>query len=406
MKIALVCPYKIVERTGGVQVHIEELAKEYRHLGHIAKIISPRVDGYINKDPNLIFVGKPKSLDFNKTSLEVTSIPKNELNELKILLAKENFDIYHFHEPEMPYMPAELLPLIDKPAIGTFHAAPTMFHNMQIVKSVYHELVRYICSMLSGVTAVSDVPGDNLRKILKINEPIKLIPNGISLKRFNPNLKPIEKYKDGKINILFMGRLDKRKGVKYLIKAFKKIRRSNENVRLIIGGSGSEMKNLRNYVKNNRIPDVEILGFVDEKIKPRYYATCDIFCSPAISGESFGIVLVEAMACGKPVIGGDNEGYACVLKGLGSFLLVDPKKTKDFVNILNLLIKDKYSREVFGKWGIDESKQYSWKNVAKQMLEFYQDTLDAKTFSYKYENENDEKFYQRFKNILKTILGN
>lgn len=375
MKIAQVCPYDYF-RGGGVQSHIEFLADELRQLGHEVKIIAPDMQNGANKREDVILVGGGLKVTTSKTTAEVTALYPKDRNKLKDILNEEAFDIIHYQEPAMPMLPAQILMLSDVPSVGTFHAAPAGFVYRFPVSSLLKQMTKSILNALDKVIAVSTVPRNHLKQFS--NKKVHIIPNGVDLKVFSPDVKPYQKYQDDKVNIFFMGRLDKRKGVMYLLKAYKRLKKNFQNVRLIIGGKGSEFEKIEKYIKRKKLKDVDLLGYVDEKDKPRFYASCDIFCSPATEGESFGIVLAEGMAHGKPVIGGNNPGYRSVLKGRGGLLVVNPKNIARFAEKLEILCKDRELRDFFGDWGLEEVKQYAWPTVAKQIETLYRNVLEDK----------------------------
>lgn len=373
MKIAQICPYDIF-RSGGVQSHIESLSKELCRRGHEVKIIAPGVDGVKNTRDDVILLGSSIKLSMNKTQGELSVVAGKTKDMVEEVLVRENFDILHFHEPAIPVLPMQVLIESNSINIATFHAAfPKTFVGKSI-EFISIPIFTSILKMLDGVIAVSEVPAKRIIKVYDGN--IHIIPNGIDVDVFKNENQPFKKYLDGKVNILFLGRLDKRKGVIYLLRAFKKLKKGFSNVRLIIGGKGDEFKRVTTYVKRHNLSDVDILGFVNEQDKPGLYSSCDIFCSPALYGESLGIVLLEAMASAKSVVAYSNPGYKTVLKGSGSLFLVKPKDVNGLREKLEILCNDKKLRDFMGKWGEDESRRYSWKRVCGRILGVYEEAVN------------------------------
>jgi phosphatidylinositol alpha-mannosyltransferase len=375
MKIAQVCPYNIL-RPGGVQSHILNLYKELRKRGHDVRIIAPGIDNAVHVPRDVILVGTSAELFLNKTQVELSTAYGRGKDALKLLLKKEKFDILHFHEPCMPTLSMQVLSESQSVNVATFHAKAVDTLVSKSIESLFWPIESHVIGSLDAIIAVSDVSAGYVRQFYKGD--ITIIPNGIDIKIFNPKNQPLKQYQNKKITILFVGRLDKRKGVLYLVKAFKKLRQKYKNIRLLLGGDGEEYKKIKKYIEKHSIPDVRLLGFVEEKDKPRLYATCDIFCSPALYGESFGIVLLEAMATGKPVVACSNPGYKTIMKGRASLFLAEPEDIDELAEKLELFCIDPGLRHFMGQWGIEEAKKYTWDKICSQVLEVYKTALHNK----------------------------
>jgi len=199
-----------------------------------------------------------------------------------------------------------------------------------------------------------------------------IIPNGIDLGHFSPDVSPIERFCDGKINILFVGRLEKRKGLNYLLKAYQQVKAKAPNTRLIVVGPGTRFRRkYEKYVRRKGLADVVFAGMVSNDELPRYYKTADIFCSPAIGRESFGIILLEAMAVGKPIVASGIEGYASVVTHGREGLLVPPKDDKELAQALLSLISDEPLRRQMAAQGMLTAQNYDWAKVARRVLDYY-----------------------------------
>ena len=204
-----------------------------------------------------------------------------------------------------------------------------------------------------------------------------IIPNGVDTRRFRPNAAPREKLKDKYLNILYVGRIDERKGLTYLLDAFKKVQ--NETavpIRLLIAGTGELEKLCRQKVKKEKIRNAVFLGYIKEAELAKVYAEADIFCSPAIFGESFGVVLLEAMASGLPVVAFANEGYREVLTGPASRLAVKVKDVSALCAALKEVVENAPLRQELREWGLREVREkYSWDKVGEQVLGVYREAL-------------------------------
>ena len=212
---------------------------------------------------------------------------------------------------------------------------------------------------MDGIIGVANL---NLDIFRGYKGPKIVIPNGVDLTEFNPQVPKIKKFQDDKINILFTGRIEERKGLIYLLEAYKSLPQSN--LRLIIVGEGNLKEDCELWAKENNLENVHFEGQSSQKKLPSYFATADIFVSPAIHGESFGIVLVEAMASGTPVIAFANQGYKSLLKGTKSEdFLVPPKNHKLLAEKIKMLVENKALRQKMSKSGIEEAQKYSWEKI-------------------------------------------
>lgn len=401
MKVALISFHSFYQ-PGGVKRHILGLAKEFRKRGIEVKIIIPRRKRSENYGKDIILLGTsfPVILGGTETDLVVNFNPLAIENVLK----KEKFDILHFHNFTIPSA-FQILERSESLNIVTIHA------NIEKSKFLKNSGFLYLCKQIiqwkvDGLIGVAPLT-------LKDSKGFKgskiVIPNGIDLDEFHPKVPGLKKFSDKKINLLFLGRIEERKGLIYLLKAYKILEKTFSNLRLIIGGEGPLKTDLEKWIKKNKLNNVIFEGKIEEEKAPTYYASCDIFCSPAIFGESFGLVLVEAMACGKPVVAFANEGYKSVLTGKGAKFSAKPKDYKTLAEKLEILIKNKKLREEMGQWGIEEAKKYSWQKIANQVLNFYQICLKEKKkqkidFSLEeFIDKNINKLYN--KNILDWLKG-
>lgn len=365
MKIGLVSPYDYAY-PGGVMAHIYHLKHGLEKYGHQVKIIAPLSGPPPNYSSNtgLIPLGRsvpvPTGGSTARISLSVWLRPK-----IKELLKQEAFDVIHLHEPLAPIIPLLILHLSQSVNVGTFHA----FHGSSKTYFFTKYLLRKWYNKLDGRIAVSQPALDFVSK--HFPGTYEVIPNGIDFNRFaNPKIK-IEDYQDGKINILFVGRMEKRKGLKYLLGAYSKLKWQYPNSRLIVVGPGNPEPDCYRLIAERNIEDVVFVGGVSSEDLPRYYQAADIFCSPATSGESFGIVLLEAMASGKPIIASNIEGYSSVMSHGDEGLLVPPKDEEALTEALSNLIKDPSLREKLGTNGFLKAPGYDWSVVTEKILDYY-----------------------------------
>lgn len=375
MKIGIVCPYDYF-RHGGVQEHIRAVSHELRQRGHEVKIITPLPPDKDNKDPeHVITLGRSTLLNAPSTSFElsVSALPA----EIDEMLEREQFDIINYHEPSIPMLSSQILSRSTAINVATQHARmPDTLMNKPI------EMIAMLYSRNSNknfdhITAVSEAAAYHVRKVT--DREISIVPNGISLDRYDP--EKTAKYKefdDDKKTILYVGRLEKRKGVEYLLKAYHDLRETRSDVRLVICGEGPKRTELEEYVDRYDLPDVHFPGFISEEDKLSLLKTCSVFSSPALFGESFGIVLIEALAMGAPIVCGDNPGYVSVMQETGRISIVKPKDTLNFALRLELLLYDEGLREYYRSWAKKYIKQFDYKVVTDKYEAIYKKLLDEK----------------------------
>ena len=200
----------------------------------------------------------------------------------------------------------------------------------------------------------------------------QIIPNGIDTDRFNPAVKPLGKFQDAQPKILFLGRLDPRKGLDRLLAAFPIIKQKIPAAVLIVVGSGPALQRYQRSVPERLRNSVLFEGRVTADAIPRYYASSTVYVSPATGGEVFGIVLTEAMATGKPVVASNIPGYNEVIQNNVNGLLFDVNSNQDIADkIVTVLLNEKL-RDVLSKNGRKRALEFSWQNTARHVLSYYE----------------------------------
>jgi len=370
MKIALVSPYDFAYPSG-VGSHISCLAQQFTRLGHDVKIIAPasRTDTLGDR---FIRIGTPRAVPVSGSIARVTMSLWLD-NTIKEVFEREKFDICHLHEPLMPTLCTTILRLKKAPMVGTFHASGgrpwyTMFSP--VMKFYFDRWFR----KLDARIAVSRVAYQYINKYFPADYTI--IPNGVDTGHFHSGVTPIERFDNGKTNILFVGRLEKRKGFDYLLEAYRLIKNEVPNCRLIQVGSGVRLlKKYEKRIDQLHIKDVSFTGYAKYIDLPRYYKTADIVCFPMTGWESQGIVLLEAMAVGKPIVASDIEGFTAVLTDGVEGITVPPRNAEKLAEAILKLARDKKLREEMGARGKPRAAQYNWPVVAKKVLDIYEGVL-------------------------------
>ena len=367
MKIALVSPYDFAY-PGGVVNHISSLEHQFTKMGHKVKVIAPASKAVSNFGDRFIPIGRPRSIPTSGSIARVTISPRLS-SQVKAVLDEENFDIIHLHEPLMPMLCTTVLRFSNTANVGTFHAfggSPGYNFARPFGKLILKRWFR----KLDGKIAVSKPAMEFVNKYFP--GYYNIIPNGIDLEHFSPSVSPIDEFSDGKVNILFVGRLEKRKGVNYLLKAYQQAKKEVPNSRLIIVGPGTRLRNkYEKQVMRSDIKDVAFVGYVTYNELPRYYKTAHIFCAPATGWESFGIILLEAMAVGKPVIASNIGGYADLVTNGVEGLLVPPKDEEELTRALISLMTDESLQQQMGAKGRLKARNYSWELIARRVFDYY-----------------------------------
>lgn len=358
---------------GGISEHIHHLYIEMKRKGHTVHILTgnPLFKSVKNEGSDIKRVGYSISIPANKSFAQV-SVGLKMIFDIKNLLEREKYDIIHIHGALAPTLPLITLFFSNSTNIITFHAAFDRSIGYEALKSPLKKFFERI----DGVIAVSEEAKRSVYRYFPGEYTI--IPNGVDLKRFSPNNPKLENYIDGRINLLFVGRQDPRKGIKFLYKAMDYIVDEITDVRLIVVGKGFLKKYYELSISDKAKEHIIFEDYVDWSLLPLYYNTANIFVSPATGGESFGIVLLEAMASGTPVVASNIRGYRQVIKHKYNGYLVKPKDPKDLADGIIEVLKNRELREQLKKNGLEFVKRFSWENVSDEILDFYYRKIEQK----------------------------
>ncbi len=369
MKIALVSPYDCAV-PGGVTEHILHLAREFQRRGHGVKIIAPssKSDHAPWIDVEVYKIGRPVPISVSGSVARISPF-WHRGRRIQKILRQECFDVIHLHEPLMPALCPMVLWHSRAVNVGTFHAYRERFSGYRYGKP----LLRRFFDRIDGLMAVSQAARDYVHQYFPGQYTV--IPNGIDLARFAAaDLEPLPQYQDGYHNILFVGRIEKRKGLEYLLQAFPRVQEACPNSRLIVVGEGRLRAGLQRIAAESGLSDVVFTGFVPAEELPRYHRTAQVFCVPATGFESFGIALLEAMAAGLPVVASDIVGFRQVVSHGGDGLLVSPRDPEALARALILLLRNQDLCRSMSLRGREKATLYDWNVIADQVLAFYRAT--------------------------------
>jgi phosphatidylinositol alpha-mannosyltransferase len=370
MKIALVSPYDFTY-PGGANQHILHLAAEYRALAHEVRILAPAARGRpLPEDADFYRIGTPVPIHGNGSTARIT-LSLTLSRRVKQILAYERFDVVHLHEPLMPALPLTVLYHSPARNVGTFHA----FAESSLGYFYARPLLQPVVERLDARIAVSRPAADFVGQYF--GGDYAIIPNGIELARYGPGIAPLAAYRDGRPTILFVGRFNEpRKGFRFLLRAFVLVREQFPEARLLVVGRG-DIRRYRDFLDRRELGGVEFVGFVEPDELPRYYVSCDLFCAPSTRGESFGIVLLEAMASGRAVVASRIPGYAGVIEHGRDGWLVTPQDPVALALALVRLLADRELRAEIAAAGADKARQFSWPEVARRVLAVYEGRPEA-----------------------------
>jgi phosphatidylinositol alpha-mannosyltransferase len=360
MRIALISPYDWCV-PGGVNAHITHLAGRFRDWGHDVVIFAPA------SDPEAVAgecvpMGRPYSLRVSGSIARVSfgwSSP-----QVKALLAEGQFDVIHLHEPLMPLLPYHFLRYSSAANVGTFHAAKEGGNRFY---GYFTRITRPWFRKLDGKIAVSPAA---VRLVTRYFPGYyNIIPNGIEYEHFAGPHEPLAEFLDGRFNILFVGRPEQRKGLKYLLRAYLALRERVPNTRLIVVGAG-DFSRYQHLMET--LDDVVFRSDVPYEELPRYHHTAHVFCSPNTGNESQGIALLEAMAAGVAVVASNIEGFATMITDEIEGLLVPPRDDQALAAALLRLMNEPETRARLAAHGQAQAAHYSWDNVARRVLSYYE----------------------------------
>lgn len=375
MKIGLVSPYDW-SYPGGVQDHIQRLGAELRGRGHSVRILTPATGPRGRQVEYGVYkVGWAAPLHVNGSIARVAFAPHIS-GRLRGILQREQFDILHLHEPLASPLGLYMLhagPATGATLIGTFHAWAR--HSLASAPewayaSAAPFLGRY-WRRLDGRIAVSTAAEEFVTRFFPGDYSI--IPNGVDTQLYRPDTPPLPEFDDDKLNIVYLGRIEKRKGLKYLLRAIPTIREHFPNTRFIIGGDGPLRPAYERLVAQAGWQDVIFLGRVPAEQTPALFASADVFCAPNIGGESQGIVLLEALASGRAVVASDIPGFRSVIQPQRDGLLTPPRRSEELAWAVCHLLSDDAERKRLGKAGRQRAEAFSWEHVATQVLNFYEE---------------------------------
>ncbi|MGH2445031.1 MAG: glycosyltransferase family 4 protein [Candidatus Limnocylindria bacterium] len=363
LKVGIVSPYGY-PHPGGVNEHVRFTYEAMRRMGHDVWIITSKYGRQRESEGHIIRLGTGWAAPANGSVGRVT-LGLRFKKQAREVLEAHRFDILHFHEPFVPFLSPTMLDQSNTVNIATFHAFGGFSPSYWIGKRFAGRLAE----QLHGRIAVSGAARHFISRYFPGD--YRIIPNGVDLDRFT-EAQPFEELRDGRtLNILFVGRFEERKGLIHLLKAYHRLRKRKVDARLLIIGAGPKLREYRRYVGLRGIRDVEWLGRVSDEEKVRYFASADIYCAPNTGQESFGIVLLEAMAASVPIVASDIHGFKRVVERNVQGILVEPRNPRALAAALYALARDPDLRQEMGDAGRARAPEFTWDRVSERIVDYY-----------------------------------
>lgn len=366
MRIALVCPYAW-DAPGGVQVHVRQLAERLRAQGHETIVLAPARSP---QGEGVVVIGRPVRVHFNGSVAPVCP-DLRAVARIRAVVRAFRPEVVHVHEPFAPSL-SMLAVLgmrreIGRPAlVATFHA----YADRSSALAAFSPLLRLVWGRIDERIAVSAAAASFAGRHL--GDGFRIVPNGVDVDRF-ARAEPARRLPVGP-KILFVGRLEPRKGFRHAVAALSALSAEMPEAVLVAAGEGPDARAVRDAPAGVR-ERVLLLGAVPYADLPGYHAACDVFLAPNTGGESFGIVLAEAMAAGLPVVASDIPGFREVVRDGTEGLLVPPGNPSAIAGALRTVLADDALRERLGEAGRRRAGRYRWETVTAQVEAAYAEAL-------------------------------
>ncbi|PWW24606.1 phosphatidylinositol alpha-mannosyltransferase [Geodermatophilus normandii] len=365
MRVGLVCPYQW-DVPGGVQYHVRDLADTLRGLGHHVEVLTPAEREESLPDRWVTFAGRTVPIPYNGSMASVQFGPVSA-SRVRRWLREGHFDVVHVHDPAPPSIGLLVCMIATGPIVATFHAATVRSKWL----AAWGPVVRPWLEKITGRIAVSDFA--RRVQVEHLGGDAVIIPNGVHVDAFadGPTLPGVQRGVDGP-TIGFLGRFDEpRKGLPVLLEAMRTVLREHPGARLLVAGRG-DPDALREGLGEDLRAHVALLGEISEADKAAFLRSVDVYCAPNLLGESFGVVLIEAMAAGAPIVASDLDAFTRVLADGAAGVLVRRGDSAALARALSDLLADPARREALSAAGRAAAAGYDWQVVARRVLAVYE----------------------------------
>jgi phosphatidylinositol alpha-mannosyltransferase len=365
VRILLVNPYDLTH-PGGVTSHVFDLAHQFERMEHQVTVVGPAGEGRLPQNGYTHHLGSTFRFLSPGDAARVNISPF-VINSIREFLADRRFDVLHLHEPFLPFIGPAFLHLGKGVKVGTFH---TWREGIHVPYLASWPLISYWNRKLDGRIAVSHAARKTISRYFPGD--YKIIPNGVDFERFSAPAPPPAHLADSRPTVLFVGRIEARKGIPYLLQAFKLVKEQVPAARLVIVGEGGLLTEYRRLVNEMGLAEVFFEGYVPPECLVGYYKRADVFASSSTVNESFGITLLEAMAAGAPAVATTINGYTTLGQHEVEGLIVPPKDAKALAEAIVRLLEDRPLAQRFAEAAQVRARRFDWENVALELIAHYE----------------------------------
>jgi phosphatidylinositol alpha-mannosyltransferase len=384
LKIGIVCPYGW-DTPGGVQIHIKELSQWLIAKGHEVSVLAPVTDEGLNIEPWVVSAGRPISIPYNGAIAKVIFGPLAS-SRVKQWIANGNFDLLHLHEPAIPSLSLLAGWAGDGPMVATFHAAA----NPQKVANAIGTMLDPLIERITAKIAVSEIARETLKD--RFDTEAVVIPNGIDTSKFEGIGVRSEWALPNTLG--FIGRFDEpRKGLAVLLAAIPKIAYKVPNLRILVAGPGNA-SDFEKLVPPELRERITFLGRISEIEKAQFFKSVSLYIAPNTGGESFGIILAEAMAAKTPIVASDLAAFTQPLDNGIAGALFASENSEDLADTIINLLDNQEMREKIAIAGYEKAKSFDWDSVGDQILSVYEMALAGNT---KVSLASENRFWNRLR---------
>jgi phosphatidylinositol alpha-mannosyltransferase len=367
MKIGIVCPYAW-DVPGGVSAHVNDLAIALIKLGHQVSVLAP-ADDEENLPDFVVSTGAPKAVRYNGSVARLSFGPLTARKVSK-WIEDGKFDVLHVHEPLAPSLSVLAVWAAKGPIVATWHSS--MDRSRMILSLA--KLAQTAMEKISARIAVSEAARTTL--VQHVGGDAIIIPNGVDTSFFI-DAHPRSGWPGTGKSIVFLGRVDEpRKGLEILLRAFPKVREKFPDLRILIAGPG-DPEELIEEVPTIHRSAITYIGMVSNDEKPDVFASGTVYVAPNTGGESFGIVLLEAMASGTPVLSSNLQAFERVLDYGKAGATFKNGDSDDLAQVLINLLSDDGKLAELRKAGLARSAYFDWTLVANRVLEVYESVRNS-----------------------------